>query len=211
MKHGMSIIGRSGEGSDDWDSTAYNMILVNETEKFLDEHLENNSEKPFFTYVSLGSVHGPHSPPYEYIDGTPIAGQHETSHLDLLDELDKVVGSLVSMLDERKLTNNTIIIFTSDNGGSNADETSSEAVGHLSAGPLREGKATIYEGGTRIPMTFRWDKMIPKGETRSSHFVGLNDIYATLCDLVGIRKPNRFQAVDSISFANYMLNNNNTR
>ncbi len=207
MPHGKSIIAKAGEGSKDWDSTAYNMILVNETEKFLDDHLINRREQPFFTYVSLGSVHGPHSPPDKYIDGTLIAGKHATTHLDLLDEMDKIVGSLVSILDQRQLTNNTIILFTSDNGGGN----NSGSAGHQSAGPLRGDKGTIYEGGSRVPMTFRWDNVIPKGETRSSHFVGLNDIYTTLCDLVGIKKKNRYQAVDSISFADYIFNNDKTR
>ena len=211
MPHGTSVISKAGHGSSDWDSTAYNMILVNETQKFIDDHMNNGDDKPFFTYVSLGSVHGPHSPPDEYIDGTPIAGQHGTSHLDMLSEMDKVVGSLVSILEQRQLTDNTIVLFTSDNGGINNPARSSEAVGHISNGILRDGKGTIYEGGSRVPMTFRWDNMIPKGEKRSSHFVGLNDIYATLCDLAGIEKLNEFQAVDSISFADYIFNNTATR
>jgi arylsulfatase A-like enzyme len=64
MQCGRSIIGKeSGEGSNDWDSTAYNMILVNETIGFVDKHLESKPENPFFAYVALGGVHIPHSPP----------------------------------------------------------------------------------------------------------------------------------------------------
>ena len=212
MPYGTSIIRRSGEGSKDWDSTAYNMILVNETEKFLDDHLVNAHDKPFFTYVALGSAHVPHSPPDKYIDGSTIAGKHATKHLDMLSEMDKVVGSLISILDDRNLTEDTIIIFTSDNGGLGG-KFGSNKVGHESNGPLRANKGSIYEGGHRIPLTIRWDNGgIPKGENRSSHFVGLNDIYATLCDFADVDIPfeEKVQAIDSISFAKYALNKNKT-
>jgi arylsulfatase A-like enzyme len=64
MPHGRSVIGKhGGEGSNDWDSTAYNMILVNETIAFVDNHLHDKPEDPFFAYVALGGVHIPHSPP----------------------------------------------------------------------------------------------------------------------------------------------------
>ena len=63
MQHGVSIIRNEGEGSSDWDSTAYNMILVNETEKFIDDHINDRPSDPFFAYVATGSVHLPHSPP----------------------------------------------------------------------------------------------------------------------------------------------------
>jgi hypothetical protein len=68
MPHGRSIIGKhGGEGSKDWDSTAYNMILVNETIAFVDNHLDDKPDDPFFAYVALGGVHIPHSPPGKYI------------------------------------------------------------------------------------------------------------------------------------------------
>ena len=60
MPEGSSIIPRDGDGASNWDSTAYNMILVNETARFLDDHLEIRAEDPFFAYVALGSVHIPH-------------------------------------------------------------------------------------------------------------------------------------------------------
>ncbi len=76
---------------------AYNKILVKETSRFINDHLEDRSEDPFFAYVALGSVHIPHSPPTMYSDGSPIAGEYPTAHMDLLVELDKVFGSLVSL------------------------------------------------------------------------------------------------------------------
>ena len=60
MPFGQSIIPRPADGAPGWDSTAYNMLLVNETARFIDDHLENRAEDPFFAYVALGSVHVPH-------------------------------------------------------------------------------------------------------------------------------------------------------
>ncbi len=204
MPHGESIIQREGEGANDWDSTSYNMILVNETERFLNMHLKKHPKKPFFSYVALGAVHGPHSPPYNYLDGTPVAGQYDTPHKDMLLEMDKVVGSLVKMLEEKELLEDTIVVFTSDNGGLGPP------YGNFSSGVLRDSKGSIYEGGHRIPMTFRWDGgNIPKGQSRS-HLVGLNDLFATLCNLAGVDVP-AGQAIDSVSFADYALDGNVTK
>ena len=116
MPFGKSIIGKAGDGSPNWDSTAYNMLLVNETARFLDDHLENRPDDPFFTYIALGSVHTPHSPPTIYMDGTPVAGEYGTAHMDVLGEMDMAVGSVVQHLEKRGLLDDTIVVFTSDNG-----------------------------------------------------------------------------------------------
>mmetsp|Transcript_8380 Transcript_8380/g.10603 ORF Transcript_8380/g.10603 Transcript_8380/m.10603 type:complete len:570 (-) Transcript_8380:138-1847(-) len=224
-EHGKSIIKeeKDGEGAAEWDSTAYNMRLVNETKIFLDSHLAS-SDKPFFGYVALGSVHTPHSPPDKYIDGSTVSGKYPTRHMDLLGEMDKVVGSLVEALDERQLLEDTIIIFTSDNGGlggnngceeaghngsEEAGHNCSEEAGHNGSGPLRDQKGSIYEGGHRVPLIMRWDKGNVQANQTRSHLVSLSDIYRTLTDIVGIRVPAR-QAIDSVSFANYIADENNT-
>ena len=70
---GESVINRAGEGDVSWDSSAYNMILVNETSAFIDRHLRDREKDPFFAYIALDSVHVPHSPPNHYLNGAPIA------------------------------------------------------------------------------------------------------------------------------------------
>jgi len=199
---GTSMIQKQGEGVNDWDSTAYNMILVNETEAFIKNHLQTRPEDPFLTYVALGGVHTPHSPPDKYMNESPIAGEHANGHLDVLLEMDYVVGSLIQILKDNDVDKDTIIIFTSDNGGL-TKRVFNKGNKHYSSGPLRGFKSSVYEGGHRVPLTIRWDNgNIPKGETRSN-LVGLNDFYKTLCDLVGIDVPFG-QAMDSISFADYL-------
>ena len=206
MPNGFSIIRSPGQGFEEWDSTSYNMILVNETKAFLDKHI-NNAGDPFFAYVPIGNAHKPHSPPDKFLDGTNVAGSYGTRHMDILYEMDKVVGALIEALTDRQLLDDTIIIFTSDNGGLRGENTNSDKFGHLSSGQLRGAKDQVYEGGIRVPLTFRWDNgPIPKGEKRSQ-MIGLNDLYKTICGLIGIDVPVD-QALDSINFANYIMDKN---
>ena len=97
------------------------------------------------------------------------------------------------------MLDDTLIIFASDNGGL----IDSESIGHSTSGPLRGTKAMIYEGGHRIPFMMRWDGVFPMGETRD-RLIGLNDVYATLCDAAGINVPSG-QAMDSVSFYDYIF------
>lgn len=199
MPAGMSKIISSGEGAIDFDSSAYNMILVNKTKSFVNKHMRNRPNDPFLTYVALGAVHVPHSPPDKYLDGLPISGEYSTRHMDMLKEMDMVVGSITETLEANNLLNDTIILFASDNGGL-GDKHGSSEFGHFSSGPLKGAKGSILEGGHRVPFIMRWDNsIIPKAEKRSN-LVGLNDVFATLCDLAGIKVPNN-QAIDSLSFA----------
>mmetsp|Transcript_20884 Transcript_20884/g.31720 ORF Transcript_20884/g.31720 Transcript_20884/m.31720 type:complete len:614 (-) Transcript_20884:30-1871(-) len=205
---GESIIQRQGEGDPDWDSTAYNQNVVEDTIAFIDKQVKNNPNQPFMSYASLGAVHGPHSPPDTYLDGTPIKGEYDTPHMDMLLEMDLAVGSLVDAIDSRGLASNTLIIFTSDNGGVRPSNGSTEFA-HYSSGPLRDAKGSIYEGGTRVPMVISWPGTVAEGATRSSKYVGLNDIYATLTEIAGVTIPSG-SAQDSISFANYLVKNDET-
>lgn len=200
MSHGTSIIrdGFEGDGDENWDSSAFDMIMVNETEAFLDEHLEKNRNDPFFVYFALGTVHVPHSPPDRYLDNTQARGKYQTLHLDMLGVMDKVVGSLVSMIEDRKLADDTVIIFSSDNGGLR----DSVDVGHMTSGPLRGAKGEVYEGGHRVPLIIRQDKKFPAGQRREK-LIGMNDIFATICDLAGVEVPVG-SAQDSVSFARYI-------
>ncbi len=130
-----------GEGDPNWDSSAFDMIVVEETEKFIDDHLASNrSEDPFFAYVALGAVHDPHSPPDFFLDGSKVKDVHQTSHLDMLGAMDKAVGAVVSMIEDKGLAGETIIIFASDNGGL---KNRSSWTGHKTSGPLVSRLSTV--------------------------------------------------------------------
>lgn len=183
----------------EFDITSYNQVLVNETASFID----SVAGKPFFAHVCLGSVHIPHYPP-NYFGDTRVKGTHATHHLDLLFEMDLVVGTLLDILESRKMMENTIVVFVSDNGGIRL----SQHVGHQSNGPLRGNKGSSFQGGHRVPMIMRWDGHIPPNEDRS-HLVSITDIYSTICDLVDV-KVNPGQAPDSVSFAKYVVDRDDT-
>jgi len=202
--YGTSIIidGRKeGEGNPDWDASTYDMVLVNETKDFIERHLEESANRPFFAYIGFGAVHIPHAPPVEYIDGSKVEGRYMTDHLDMLGLMDKAVGSLMEIIEEKNLEQDTIFIFASDNGGLVfSDET---GAGHRASGPLRGAKGGIYDGGHRVPLLISQPGTLPQGERRDQ-VVGLNDLYATICELVGVNKSPPPSAVDSISFADYI-------
>jgi len=124
----------------------------------------------------------------------------------MVSEVDLVVGSLTKMLEDRNLLDDTLIIFTSDNGGLKG--TTSAPYGHLPNGLLRGSKVQIWEGGHRVPLIMRHGsggstKLYPAGGEKRHNLVGLNDLYATLCDIAGVPVPKK-QAKDSISFADHI-------
>mmetsp|Transcript_24878 Transcript_24878/g.38014 ORF Transcript_24878/g.38014 Transcript_24878/m.38014 type:complete len:571 (+) Transcript_24878:65-1777(+) len=201
---GTSTILQWGEGVHDWSSPAYNQIIVNATARFIDNHFDSHADDPFFLYTALGAVHAPQTPPTIYLDGTPVAGEYPTAHMDMLLELDKVIGSLVSLVEKKGRGEDTIIIFTSDNGGIREAKSSpgERGAGHLSSGPLRGHKGDIYEGGHRVPLIIQRSQKYP-GNVRRPHMVGLSDIYSTLCDIAGVSVPDG-SAQDSVSFAKYI-------
>ncbi len=200
-ENGVSIIDKPGEGDPSWDSSDYNMKLVKEAYTFLDGHVAHRSaEDPFFMYFALGQVHIPHSPPFEYLDGTKIAGRYEDPHLDLLFEMDLVIGSLMTKLEETNLMKDTIVIFCSDNGGLD--------MGYPNR-VLRDKKSSIYEGGHRVPFVVRYDDVVPAGEVRDEHYISLVDVYATIAEFTGSR-IDQYSAQDSKSFAEYAKSASNT-
>jgi len=182
---GTSIIKKSGEGDKSWDSSNYNMAIVRENERFLDDHAINNPTSSFFSFLSLGAIHAPHTPPHNFVDGTKVKGTHGSNELDVLYELDLVVGSVISSLKKRDLLNNTLVIFLSDNGG------------NMRNGNLKGGKGSIWEGGNVVPFIMQYGDQFPVGATRNQ-LVGITDIYATLAEFAGIEVPKN-QAKDSSS------------
>jgi arylsulfatase A-like enzyme len=149
--------------------------------------LEANHEKPFFLYFAPNAIHGPITPSKNF-HGSP----YDTLG-DFIEELDWSVGRILETLDKYKLADNTLVIFTSDNGGvfnalSKNESTTAFHLGLAVNGNLKGGKASIYEGGFREPYIVRWPGKVPAG-TVSDHVVCLTDTLATLASMLKVLLP----------------------
>jgi len=144
-----------------------------------------DTSKPFFLYLAHRNIHGPLIPDPKYNKRSKIGKRG-----DFLMEFDDSVGSVLDALDRRGLKDNTIVVFTSDNGGVHKYEPLDYPVdnGHYLNGPLRGQKTTVYEGGHRVPMIVRWPGKI-QPQTKSDALVALTDMLATFADFFGITLP----------------------
>jgi arylsulfatase A-like enzyme len=145
---------------------------------------QQSKEGPFFLYLAPHGIHVPRVP-NERFKGTSQAGTRG----DAIQELDDTVGQVLAALDRLKLTENTLVIFTSDNGGVNDDGY--EDFGpktHAMNGALRGTKGTLFEGGHRVPFIARWPGHIQAG-SESAALIAHLDMPATFASLTGVALP----------------------
>lgn len=159
---------------------------------------ESKSENPFFLYLALPSPHTPILPTAEWQDKSGL-----NPYGDFVMEIDHYVGNLMDQLDSLGLSENTMVVFTSDNGCSPmANFEALAAKGHHPSGWYRGHKADIFEGGHRVPTIVKYPKLIQPGST-SDTTVCLTDFYATFAELAHVSVP-KDQAADSYSMAPLM-------
>lgn len=180
-------------------------VLPKLTEKAV-EYIRKQSDRssPFFLYFALPAPHTPILPMPEFQgkSGTNAYG-------DFCLQVDDVVGRIMAALAQSKVDENTIFIFTSDNGCSPmADFEELAKVGHNPSYIFRGHKADIYEGGHRIPFIVRWPKVIKSG-TVTHQTVCLTDLFATCADVIGEKIPDN-AGEDSISNLPVWMGKNDT-
>jgi arylsulfatase A-like enzyme len=148
--------------------------------------IERSKAKPFFLYFATHDVHVPRVP-HERFRGKSGCGVR----CDAMQQLDWCVGEILKTVERLKLDNNTLILFTSDNGPVLDDGYEDRAIedlnGHSPAGPFRGGKYTLYEGGTRMPFLVRWPRRIRPGASHA--LISQVDLLATFAALVGQPLP----------------------
>ncbi len=176
------------------------------TRKAVDWIGRQPKDRPFFLYFTPVAVHNPVTPDQD-LAGKSAAGLYG----DWIHELDRSVGAILDALDRQGAAKDTLVIFTSDNGGvfrpENVDSLQTRAyqAGLRVNGPLRGGKHTVWEGGFKVVFVARWPGRIPAG-TVCGEMVSLADILATAAALVGepLPPPER-AAEDSRSFLSALL------
>lgn len=196
--------------------------LAAEAVKFITE----NKGRPFFLNLWCYGVHGPWGHKVEYTKlfaskKDPRSAQGNPIMASMLRSVDECFGRILDALEKNGLAENTIVIFNSDNGGnthSNVPDSAKTAKAEKNksefladwrkwAGnqpptintPLRDGKGTLYEGGTRVPLMWSWPGRIKPGAT-SDAVVGHVDLYPTLLDMIGLPRPAQ-QKMDGVSYA----------
>ncbi|MEQ8556510.1 MAG: arylsulfatase [Cyclobacteriaceae bacterium] len=139
----------------------------------------NNKDKPFFLYLATTNIHHPFTPAPQF-KGTSKAGRYG----DFIHELDWIVGEVMRTLKEMGVEDNTLVIFTSDNGGMlNHGGQDAWKAGHQLNGDLLGFKFGAWEGGHRIPMIAKWPGVIPANSS-STHLISQVDLLATFAGIV---------------------------
>ena len=121
----------------------------------------------------------------------------EAAYASLVEGIDKSLGDLMDFLEEKKIADNTVVIFMSDNGGDCINDQKG-GIKHTHNLPLREGKGSVYEGGIRVPMIVSWGDKIAKG-SRCDVPVMTEDFYPTIMELAGIKDYEPVQTLDGQS------------
>jgi arylsulfatase A len=170
------------------------------TEKAV-EWIKEQKEDPFFLYFSTTNIHHPFTPAPRF-QGTSECGLYG----DFVHELDWMVGEIVKTLDEQGVAENTLIIFTSDNGGM-FNETGQDAwdEGHRLNGELLGFKFGAWEGGHRVPFIAKWPGKIEAGSV-SSQLICNVDMVATMSALTGVGIQDG-QAIDSVNVLPSLIGN----
>ncbi len=179
-------------------------FLTGKAEDFIRRH----KSEPFFLYLPHFGVHAPIQAKKELIEKfkakAPVGGHRNPTYAAMIASVDESVGRILTLLDELKLSENTIVIFSSDNGGVGGYERE----GIKKAGdttdnlPLRGGKGMLYEGGHRVPYIFRWPGKIPEGKTSDETIISI-DLYPTLLEIAGA-KPAKNYPLDGVSYLNVL-------
>lgn len=162
-------------------------------------YLESRKDKdePFFLFFAYPSPHAPIIPNDEF-DGKSKAGPYG----DFVVENDQIAGRILDALDKIGATDNTVVVFTADNGPEHYAYARDQKFGHWSADPLRGLKRDIYEGGHRVPFIVRWPGVTEAGQVGDA-LISQVDLYATFASHLGVELPDD-AAEDSHDLLGYL-------
>ena len=157
------------------------------------------SAEPFYLYLAYNAPHFPIQPPQEWLD--KVLEREEgidlkrAKNVAFIEHLDNSVGMVMQALEDTGLIENTIVVFTSDNGGALRYAQSN--------GDLRGGKQDMYEGGIKVPTYVQWKGKINPG-TSTDNLIMLMDLFPTFCEIAGV---NLYHEIDGISILPTLLGN----
>lgn len=181
--NGISRIGyMSGGKSARWVDEDMADVITEKAVAFVDRNVKDRGKEPFFLYFSFHDIHVPRVPHPRFVGKTPMGPRG-----DAIVQMDWCVGEILAALKRHGLDDNTLVIFSSDNGPVIDDGYEDDAVtklgDHQAAGPFRGGKYSNFEGGTRVPMIVRWPGHVKTGV--SDALVSQVDLMASFAKLTG--------------------------
>lgn len=178
---------RSGPAAREWNPYK---VLPTLTDRAVEWIGSQSKDEPFFLYLALPSPHEPVVPSEAY-RGKTVAGTYG----DYMFQTDDMAGRVLKALDAAGLTENTLIVFTADNGPERTTYNRFRETGHWSSGPYRGAKRDVWEGGHRVPFIVSWPGKVQPGSV-SAETVSQVDLFATFADVIGYQlQPD--QAIDS--------------
>jgi len=196
LRHNRQVIDPPGHATD---------VFTNGAIRYLNERARQRAVKtgrPFFLYLAYNAPHNPLQPPATYLDrimkNNPTINPTRAKLVALIEHLDASVGRVLAALRANGQDKNTIVVFTSDNGG--------WGPGKATVGPYRGFKGTMYEGGLRIPAGIRWPVGI-RPHTTATRPLLLMDWMPTLLELAGAPIPN---GLNGRSFAGLLIGKDTT-
>ncbi|MCO8120526.1 arylsulfatase [Stieleria sp. TO1_6] len=188
---------RKGPAGADFEAVDVLPTLTDETVRFINENAA--SEQPFFIYFPLNAPHTPIVPTKKWQGKSGI-----NVYGDFTMQVDWTVGQVLDALDKNDISDQTLVVFTTDNGCSpSAKIAELEAAGHDQNYIYRGHKADIFEGGHRVPFLVRWPGKVKPG-SRTKHLVGQLDFLATAAAITGATVASD-EAEDSVSFLPTLL------
>jgi arylsulfatase A-like enzyme len=189
---------RSGPAGPKFEAVDVLPSVIDQTIAFIESQRKADPAKPFFAYVPLNAPHTPIVPTKEFQGSSGIS-----PYADFVKQVDHDVGRLLASLDKQGLTENTMVIFTSDNGCSTAANIPElQKAGHEPSYVYRGNKADLYEGGHRVPFLVRWPAQVKPAV--SAALIGQFDFLATFAEITGAKVP-AGMGEDSVSFLPVLL------
>ncbi|RWC90745.1 sulfatase [bacterium M00.F.Ca.ET.141.01.1.1] len=174
-----------------------NTLFGTEAAKVIEKH---DGKAPLFLYLAFTAPHSPYQAPEEHIKRyAHVADDQRRLYSAMVSAMDDEIGRVVAELEKKKMRDNTIILFQSDNGGVRDAMFAGESkVGNslpADNGPYRSGKGTLYEGGTRVCGLVNWPGKVKAGDVNG--LIHVTDIYPTLAGLAGA-KPTKNKPLDGM-------------
>jgi arylsulfatase A-like enzyme len=179
-----------------WDRVDIDQYLTDELSDRAVEFVSKEHDGPFFLYLAYNAPHAPLQATEDYLARFPhIKNEKRRTYAAMIAAMDDGIGAMLDVLDQRKIADNTLIFFLSDNGGPEQNNGSNND-------PLRDGKGSLHEGGIRVPFAVRWPARIPANQVYESPVISL-DILGTIAAVTGIEThPDR--PLDGVNLLPYL-------